>query len=215
MSVLLALTGREVQLMLKNRTAIYRAVFFLVMVAALFPIAISADPVFLQKIGLGVLMIAALLANLLSLSLLFEDDFADGSLAQMLMSPLDALYLIYSKMLAHFICVGLPLLLAALLVALQYHFAALKILRLLPLLLLFSLVLTAVATLAAALTVGLAQSLLAALLYLPLCVPALIFATGSLQENYVIDVQLLLALAILSWFFLPWAARFAIKTTYE
>ena len=72
--MLLSLTGREVLLMLKNRSAIYRAVFFLLLVAALFPLAISGDQAFLQQIGLGVMMIAALLANLLSLSLIFEDD---------------------------------------------------------------------------------------------------------------------------------------------
>ena len=73
--MLWSLTIREVQLILKNRSAIYRAVFFLLLVAALFPLAISGDPTFLRQIGLGVMMIAALLANLLSLSLIFDDYF--------------------------------------------------------------------------------------------------------------------------------------------
>lgn len=211
-----SLTIREVQLMLKNRSAIYRAVFFLLLVAALFPLAINGDPAFLRQIGLGVMMIAALLANLLSLSLIFEDDFQDGSLAQMLLSPVDALHLIYSKMLAHWLCICLPLLCGAVLLAVQYHFEAAQILKILPLLLFFTLILTAVGTLAAALTVGLSQSLLPALLYIPLCVPALIFSAGALEEaNYLVHLQLLVALALFSWAFFPWASRFAIKTTYE
>ncbi len=211
-----SLTIREVLLMLKNRSAIYRAVFFLLLVAALFPLAINGDPVFLRQIGLGVMMIAALLANLLSLSLIFEDDFQDGSLAQMLLSPVDALHLIYSKMLAHWLCICLPLLCGAVLLAVQYHFEAAQIMQVLPLLLFFTLILTAVGTLAAALTVGLSQSLLPALLYIPLCVPALIFSAGALDEhNYLVHLQLLIALALFSWAFFPWASRFAIKTTYE
>src|SRR5699024_1779457 len=199
-----SLTIREVQLMLKNRSAIYRAVFFLLLVAALFPLAINGDPAFLRHIGLGVMMIAALLANLLSLSLIFEDDFQDGSLAQMLLSPVDALHLIYSKMLAHWLCICLPLLCGAVLLAVQYHFEAAQILKILPLLLFFTLILTAVGTLAAALTVGLSQSLLPALLYIPLCVPALIFSAGALEEaNYLVHLQLLVALALFSWAFFP------------
>lgn len=214
--MLLSLTSREVLLMLKNRSAIYRAVFFLLLVAALFPLAISGDQAFLQQIGLGVMMIAALLANLLSLSLIFEDDYQDGSLAQMLLSPVDALYLIYSKMLAHWICICLPLLFGALLLAVQYHFEFGQIVQILPLLFFFTLVLTAVGTLAAALTVGLSQSLLPALLYIPLCVPALVFAAGALDEqNHMAHLQLLIALALFSWFFFPWASRFAIKSSYE
>lgn len=214
--MLLSLTSREVLLMLKNRSAIYRAVFFLLLVAALFPLAISGDQAFLQQIGLGVMMIAALLANLLSLSLIFEDDYQDGSLAQMLLSPVDALYLIYSKMLAHWICICLPLLFGALLLAVQYHFESGQIVQILPLLFFFTLVLTAVGTLAAALTVGLSQSLLPALLYIPLCVPALVFAAGALDEqNHMAHLQLLIALALFSWFFFPWASRFAIKSSYE
>ncbi|NLB31910.1 MAG: hypothetical protein GX822_09710 [Alcaligenaceae bacterium] len=211
-----SLTIREIRLMLKNRSAIYRAVFFLLLVAALFPLAINAKPDFLQQIGLGVMMIAALLANLLSLSLIFEDDFQDGSLAQMLLSPIDAVYLIYSKMLAHWFCICVPILLAALLLGVQYHFEVEQIVQILPLLFFFSLILTAVGTLAAALTVGLAQSLLPALLYIPLCIPALVFATGALDEqNYLAHLQLLIALTLFSWAFFPWASRFAIKTTYE
>lgn len=214
--MLWSLTVREVQLMLKNRTAIYRTVFFLLLVAALFPLAISGEPVFLRQIGLGVMMIAALLANLLSLSLMFEDDFQDGSLAQMLLSPVDALYLIYSKMLAHWLCICLPLLCGAFVLAIQYHFDLSQTVRALGLLLFFTLILTAVGILAAALTVGLSQSLLPALLYIPLCVPALIFAAGALDEHtYLVHLQLLIALALFSWAFFPWASRFAIKTTYE
>lgn len=211
-----ALTRSEVQLMLKNRSAIYRAVLFLLLVALLFPLAINSDPEFLQAIGLGVMMIAALLSNLLSLSLLFEDDYDDGSLAQMLIAPMDALTLIYSKMLAHWLCIGLPIILGSLVLAVQYHLTFEQVWQLLPLLLLFTLVLTAVGTLAAALTVGLAQSLLPALLYVPLCVPALIFAAGALDEyNRMVNLQLLAVLALLSWSFFPWASRFAIKTSYE
>ncbi|WOS38012.1 Heme exporter protein B [Oligella urethralis] len=212
----LSLTAHEVRLMLKNRSAIYRSVFFLLLVAALFPLAISGEPAFLRQIGLGVMMIAALLANLLSLSLIFEDDFQDGNLAQMLLSPIDAVYFIYSKMLAHWLCICVPLLLGALLLALQYHFEFKQFVLVLPLLCFFSLILTAIGTLAAALTVGLSQSLLPALLYIPLCVPALIFAAGALDEqNYLAHLQLLIACALFSWLFFPWASRFALKTTYE
>src|SRR6185295_14276046 len=68
----------------------------------------------------GIVWVAALLASLLGLQRLFADDHADGSLEQMLLAPQPLEILVLAKVLAHWLTSGLPLLLLAPLVALQY-----------------------------------------------------------------------------------------------
>ena len=48
---------------------------FFIFVSVLFPVVISADEAFLKMVGAGVIWIGIVLANLLSLPYLFDDDF--------------------------------------------------------------------------------------------------------------------------------------------
>ena len=71
---------RDLRLALRRKSEWLGAVFFFVVVAALFPLAIGPEPDTLRLIGPGVLWVAALLASMLSLGRLFEADHQDGSL---------------------------------------------------------------------------------------------------------------------------------------
>src|SRR5690242_13135334 len=62
----------------------------------------------------------ALLAAMLSLGRLFAPDHADGTLEQMLLSPEPLTLLVAGKVLAHWLVSGLPLVLLAPLLALQF-----------------------------------------------------------------------------------------------
>ena len=66
------------------------------------------------------LWVAALLASLLSLPRLFAGDYADGTLEQIALSPYPLVALVAGKIVAHWLTTGLPVVLLAPLLGLQY-----------------------------------------------------------------------------------------------
>jgi heme exporter protein B len=61
---------------------------FFVLAIVLFPLGVGPEPAILQRIGAGVVWVAALLAALLSLDRLFQTDHQDGSLEILALSSL-------------------------------------------------------------------------------------------------------------------------------
>ncbi|MDH3870643.1 MAG: heme exporter protein CcmB, partial [Gammaproteobacteria bacterium] len=80
------LLRRDLTLAFRRRSELLNPLLFFVLVTAMFPLGIGADPVLLKAIGQGVIWVAALLASLLSLDAMFRSDFEDGSLEQYLLS---------------------------------------------------------------------------------------------------------------------------------
>ncbi len=156
--------------------------FFFVMVVSMFPLGIGADPEQLRRVAGGVLWVAALLASLLSLQRLYADDHRDGSLEQMLLSPQPALILALGKAIAHWLIFGLPLLVIAPLLGLQFALPPEAIGALVISLAIGTPVLSLLGGVGAALTLGLrGGGTLLTLLILPLYVPALIFGAGAVD----------------------------------
>ena len=68
---------------------------------ALFPLALSPTTQQLREVGTGVLWVAALLSSLLALDGLFRSDADDGSLEQLLLSPVPMTITVLAKVAAH------------------------------------------------------------------------------------------------------------------
>ena len=85
---LLAIIRRDLLLAWKRPGDVLNPPFFFAMVCTLFPLAVGPSAEQLSISGPGVLWVAALLATLLSLNSLFMSDHEDGSLEQLLVSPL-------------------------------------------------------------------------------------------------------------------------------
>ncbi len=117
---------------------------------------------------------------LLSVNSLFISDYEDGSLEQMLVSPVPLPALALGKAIAHWLTSGLPLALVAPLVAVTFQMPLGIIDVLLLSLLLGTLSLSLLGAIGAALTVGLHRgTALLSLLVLPLAMPVLIFGARS------------------------------------
>ena len=86
---------------------------FFVIVISLFPIALSPDPIFLQKFIPGCIWIAALLANFLSIENVFFNELEDGNLEQLLLSPIPLAISILAKLFARWLITQLPLIFLA------------------------------------------------------------------------------------------------------
>lgn len=177
-----ALARRDLRVASRRRSDTLASLAFFLMVSSLFPLALGAEPALLTRLAGGVLWVAALLASLLPMTRLFDDDLADGTLEQWLLSPHPLPLLVLGKVAAHWVVGGGLLLLAAPLIALQYGLAAPAMATLCAALLLGSPVLSLVGALAAALTLGLrGGAWLLALLVLPLCVPVLVFGAAAVE----------------------------------
>lgn len=182
MSAALLLLGRDLRLAWRRPADSAVAVAFFVIAAALFPFGIGADPAVLTRIAPGIIWVTALLATLLSIDRLFLSDAEDGSLDQFALAPLSLMWTVAMKALAHWLMVGLPLLIASPLLALLLGMSWAGYGILLLALLLGTPTLVLIGTVAAALTVGAKRGgALLALLALPLDVPVLIFGAGAVE----------------------------------
>ena len=81
---------RDLRVGIRRWTDASNSALFFILVVTLFPLALSPRAEVLRAIAPGVLWIAALLATLLSLHLLFRADLEDGTLEQLLTLPYPA-----------------------------------------------------------------------------------------------------------------------------
>ena len=120
MSAFAAILRRDLLLAMRRKSDLAMTLFFFIMVASLFPLAIGPEAALLRSIAPGVLWVAALLASMLSLPRLFETDYLDGTLEQLALSPAPLALIALAKILAHWLSASVPLVLLAPLLALQY-----------------------------------------------------------------------------------------------
>ena len=197
------------------------ALAFFVVVASLFPLAIGPEPALLRRIGPGALWVAALLATLLGMPRLFAADHADGTLEQMALSPESFTLHIAGKVAAHWLLCGLPLVLMAPLLGLQFSLGADALGVLVISLLIGTPLLSLVGAIGAALTLGVrGGGLLLALLVLPLFIPALVFGAGAVEAQAAGlgvggHLSVLGAMLALALFLAPWATTAALRVAME
>jgi heme exporter protein B len=153
---------------------------FFLLVALLVPFAVGPDGRLLERIGPGILWVAALTAALLPIERLLEPDRASGHLDQLAVRGHAMEEVALTKILAHWLSFGPPLLLAALPASALLGMGPDSLGRTLVTLAIGTPGLAALAVAVASLTAGLPRSgALAALLLLPLAIPLLIFAAGA------------------------------------
>lgn len=212
---------RDLLLAFRRRSDVATTLFFFLIVSSLFPLGIGPEAAVLSSIAPGVLWVAALLAGMISLTRLFAADFADGSLEQMLIAPQPLALLVLAKILAHWIVCGLPVVLLAPLIGLQYALPNESLLVLVWSLLLGTPALSLIGAIGAALTLGVRGSgLLVALLVLPLYIPVLIFGAGAVAASQhgmsaQAHLSLLAACSLLALVLAPLATAAALRISVE
>ena len=165
--------------------------------------------------------VGALLAAMLSLNRMFAADHQDGTLEQMALSPTPLALLVSGKILAHWLVSGLPLVLLAPVLGIQFDLSNRALVVLVLSLLLGTPLLSLIGAIGAALTLGVrGGGVLLSLLVLPLYVPALIFGAGAVEADITGlgaggHLSLLAALTVLAAFFAPWAATAALRIALE
>lgn len=208
---------RDLRLVWRRRGDAAQPLLFALMVVALFPLAVGADPAHLARIAPGVIWVAVLLAGLLTLDSLYRGDLEDGSLEQMLLAPVPLGWLIGVRVAVHWATSALPMLLLVPVLA-ELLFLPGELLQLLLVSLLVGTpLLSLLGAVVAALTVGIRRSgMLLALLALPLFLPVLVFGAGSVMAAaqglpWAGAVLLMAAGLVLALVLAPLAAAAAIR----
>ncbi len=214
--------ARDILLATRRRTDVLTALFFFLIVISLFPLGVGIESEVLRRIGPGVVWVAALLASMLALERLFASDFADGTLEQMLLVPQPLGIVVFAKVTAHWLLTGLPLVLIAPLIGLQYHLPGATQGVMMLALLLGTPVLSLIGAIGAALTLGLrGGGILISLLVLPLYIPVLIYGSGavsaSMMDGAAVQAYLFIlgAFLLLAVVFSPWATAAALRISVE
>jgi heme exporter protein B len=175
-----ALLARELRLAARHGGDTFGALLFFFVAGALFPLAIGPAPETLSRLAPGIVWVCALLAALLPLDRLFGADFEDGSLDQLLLSGLPASLVAFAKALSHWLVTGLPLLVAALPLAVMLRLPPAAMGALLAGLALGTAVLSLLGTACAAIVLGARRGgVLLPVLVLPLTTPVLIFGAAA------------------------------------
>ncbi|MDI1244152.1 MAG: heme exporter protein CcmB [Rhodoferax sp.] len=219
--VLLAVLRREISLGMRQKGEVLTPLVFFVVIASLFPLGVGPESALLLRMAPGVLWVSALLAAMLSLQRMFATDYADGSLEQMALSNTPLALLVLAKALAHFLLAGLPLVLMAPVLGLQFGLDSRALGILMLSLLLGTPTLSLIGSIGAALTLGVrGAGVLLSLLILPLYIPVLIFGAGAVEADAAGlgiggHLSLMAALLVLSVFFSPLATAAALRISLE
>lgn len=219
MSLYQGIFKRDMHIAFKQKAELVQPLMFLLMVVTLFPLGVSPSPDTLQRIGPGVIWIAAILSSLMAMERLFRDDFQDGSLEQYVLSgmPLPAVSAV--KVAAHWLVSFVPLLLLSPLLAMFLNLTVDMYIALVLTLLLGTPLLSLIGAIAVGLTVGLQKGgVLLALLLIPVFIPLLIFATSAvdsaaLQLPYYAQLAIIAAMLLLAAALAPFAIAYSLKVS--
>lgn len=211
--------ARDLRLYFQRRGECLIPLLFFILVVSLFPMGLGPDPKLLTQIAPAIIWIAVVLSLLMSLEGLFKQDYLEGSLEQFVLSPYPLSLLLLGKSIAHWITIGVPLLLLAPIFYLILQ-GTTKGLEVLGLTLLLGIpTLSLMGSVGAALTIGLpGGGLLLAVLVLPIMMPIVIFgasaaAAATLGMPFYSEIYLLTALLVLALALGPIALSTAIRAS--
>ncbi|MEE8622491.1 MAG: heme exporter protein CcmB [Alphaproteobacteria bacterium] len=214
------IVARDLKLSLRRGLDSVMVVSFFILTVVLFPLGVGPELGVLARISPGVIWVTALLASMLSLERLFQADFEDGSLDLLVLADLPLEVIVLAKSLAHWLTTGLPLMVAAPVLAMLLNMSGEGFAALILAMLLGTPCLTLIGAIGAALTVGARRgSGLLSLLVLPLYIPVLIFGVAAVDaaigglavRPYMLLGALLLVMLVLA----PLASAAALRQAVE
>lgn len=219
MVALKAVFLKDLALAYRQRAELLQPLMFFVLVITLFPLAIGPNLETLQRIGGGVIWVAAILSLLLGMERMFRDDFADGSLEQYILSPTPLYMIVVVKVFTHWLMHIVPLVLISPLLAVFLNLTMDMYVALMLTLLLGTPLISFVGAIGVALTVGLHRGgVLLALLLIPIFIPLLIFATSAIESASMLlpyhpQLAIIAALLLFSVALSPMAIAYSLKVS--
>jgi heme exporter protein B len=220
-SVARLVVARDLRLAFRKPSQLLQPLVFFMIVATLFPLALSPEMSRLRDAAPGVLWIGALLSSLLALEFLFREDAQDGTLEQFALSGQSLTWMLFAKTCTHWLLTGLPLALSAPVAAAGLGVPVEALSSVVASVALGGFALSLVGAISAGLTLGARRGgVLLSLLTLPLAVPILVFGADATQraisgEAIAPPMYLLAAIAVLGVTLAPLAAAAAVRIGLE
>ncbi len=175
---------RDILLLLCKRMDFFQPLVFGFLVTLMFPLGLGPAPDLLATLAPGLVWIIALLSCLLATDGMFQQDYDDGSLTFLLLSPHPAYFLVMTRLWAQWLKSGLAVTLVAPVLGVMLQLPYQAIPAMVASLLAGTVSLVFIGAIGAALTVGLRNSgILLTLIILPLYVPVLIFGAAAVQAS--------------------------------
>ena len=185
-------------------------VMFFIIAVVLFPFGVGPEANIMSRIAAGVIWVAALLASMLSLERLFDTDYKDGSLELLIVQPVSLEIAVAAKVTAHWLTTGLPIIVAAPILAILMNLPFEGFGILIAALALGTPSMSLIGSIGAALILGARRSgILLSLLVLPLYTPILIFGVSAINAKLggfpvkshllVLNGLLLASIAVCPW----------------
>ncbi len=221
MGSFLDIVRRDLRLALRQGADSLMVLAFFVVGVVLFPFGVGPELAVLERISAGVLWVMALLAALLSLDRLFQNDYEDGSLDLLALAPVPLPIIVLGKVAAHWLTTGLPLIAIAPLLAVLLNMNGDGFVMLVTAMALGTPTLSLIGAVGAALVLGARRGgVLLSLLVLPLYVPALVFGVSAVDAAVMgfetrAQIMVLGALLLASAALCPWAASAALRQAIE
>ncbi|MAI00406.1 MAG: heme exporter protein CcmB [Gammaproteobacteria bacterium TMED183] len=180
LAVMLAIIRRDLLVARRGFGDTLAGAGYFAVIIALLPLAIGPGPDTLRLIGPAMIWVAALIAVLPQMERLYSRDAADGSLDDLILTPLPLPMIVLAKVTAGWIMIGLPLVVMTPLLALVLGLPASIMPVLTASIAIGSVALMLLGSMAAAIAIGARRaSILIAVLILPLAMPVLIFGTAA------------------------------------
>ena len=218
---MILLLKRELVAAIKNPSYSLNPLLFFVISTTLFPLAISPEEQFLSQIAPGIIWVCVILSVLLSLNMLFYQDYENGVLEQIALSNYSFNILILTKIISHWLITGLPIIIISPVIASSLFLNTSSSKILVITLILGTPSLSLIGSLGAALSVSIKNAgMLIALIVLPLYIPILIFAVSAITndaQNLDIAGQLYFLAFILTFAILivPTLTKIALKINLD
>ena len=212
---------REWLCVARARDEILSPLAFLFLGVLLFAMAFGGEAAALAAYAPGIVWVLVLLANLMSLEVLFRRDFEDGTLEQFVLLARPTFVAVLAKVAVQWCVTGLAVTVLAPLAALMLSMPPGAVPALMLCLLLGTPALSLLGAVGAALTVGMRKGgALLALLVLPLYLPVLIFGVSATADRAAgaagwAQIYWLAGFTMLALTLSPFAVAAAVKISLE
>ncbi len=213
----MTILGRDLKLAYRQGMDSVMVVMFFVIAVVLFPFGVGPEANILARVAAGVVWVAGLLASMLSLERLFDADYQDGSLEILILQPITLEIAVAAKVTAHWLTTGLPLIIAAPVLAILLNLPINGFAVLISALALGTPSLSLIGAIGAALILGARRGgVLLSLLVLPLYIPILIFGVSAVDASlggvpFTSHLLALGALLLATLALCPWASASALR----
>ena len=219
-NVFATILKRDLFFGLRRSGELANSLIFFLIVVTMFPFALGTESALLRDIYPGVIWVAALLSVTMSLDRMFNSDFEDGTLEQMLLSQHPTTFIAMAKIVAHWLLTGVPLIIASMFLGIIFGLSNEALQAMLATLLLGTPVLSLVGSAAMALTVGLrGGGMLLSLIILPLYIPLLIFSVAAVDNasqglGFTGEIYFISAILVLAITLAPFATALSLRIRF-